>query len=142
MNKKVFFGGALGVASMALAGTASLVSAAKPETHTRDEIPAKYRWDFAAIYPDWTAWEAGMKEMEAKMDAFVTMKGTLASGPAALLKAYTAFDEIGVLQYKIYRYPQLQRDVDTRNQEVAARFQRVGAVLAKFGTATDRKSVV
>ena len=137
MNKKVFFGGALGVASMALAGTASLVSAAKPETRARDEIPAKYRWDFAAIYPDWTAWEAGMKEMEAKMDAFVTMKGTLASGPAALLKAYTAFDEIGVLQYKIYRYPQLQRDVDTRNQEVAARFQRVGAVFAKFGTATS-----
>src|SRR5262249_15727927 len=47
------------------------------------------------------------------------------------------YDEIGILQYKAYRYPQLQRDVDTRNQDVAARFQRVTAIFAKFGTATS-----
>ena len=78
-----------------------------------------------------------MKEMEAKMDAFPALKGTLAQGPAAVVKAYKAFDDIGILQYKVYRYPQLQRDVDTRNQEVAGKFQRVGAVFAKFGTATS-----
>ena len=133
MNKTVLFGGALGVASVAFAGN---VAAAKPETRVREEIPAKYRWDFSAIYPDWPAWEAGMKEMEAKMDAFVKMKGTLASGPDAVLAAYRAFDEIGILQYKVFRYPQLQRDVDTLNQDVAARYQNVGAMFAKFGTAT------
>ena len=35
----------------------------------------------------------------------------------------------------LYRYPQLQRDVDTRDQAVAGRFQRVSAVFAKFDTA-------
>jgi oligoendopeptidase F len=126
----------------ALAGAMSVffactsVSNAKPETRIRSEIPAKYRWDFSAIYPSWEAWEAGMKEMEGKMDAFAALKGTLASGPEAVLRAYKAYDEIGMLQYKVYRYPQLQRDVDTRNQEVAGKFQRVGAVFAKFGTAT------
>ena len=77
-----------------------------------------------------------MKEMDAKMDAFAALKGTLAQGPAQLLKAYQAFDEIGKLQYRVYRYPQLQRDVDTRDQAVAGRFQRVGALFAKFDTAT------
>ena len=78
-----------------------------------------------------------MKDMDAKMDAFAAMKGTLASGGAAqLLKAYQAYDEIGKLQYLTYRYPQLQRDVDTRDQAVAGRFQRVGAAFAKFATAT------
>lgn len=110
--------------------------AAKPATRNRDEIPAQYRWDFAAIYPDWAAWESGMKALESKMDAFATMQGSLASGPAALLKAYQAYDDIGMLQYRVYRYPQLQRDVDTRNQDVAGKFQRVGALFAKFGTAT------
>ncbi|MEO8135398.1 MAG: oligoendopeptidase F [Betaproteobacteria bacterium] len=75
--------------------------------------------------------------METKMDAFAALKGTLAQGPAAVVKAYQAFDEIGILQYKVYRYPQLQRDVDTRNQDIAGKFQRVGAVFAKFGTATS-----
>jgi oligoendopeptidase F len=133
MNKTILFGGALGVASMAFAGN---VVAAKPETRIRADIPAKYRWDFAAIYPNWEAWEAGMKEMELKMDAFAELKGSLSSGPAAVLKAYEAYDEIGILQYKVYRYPQLQRDVDTRDQDSAGKFQRVGAIFAKFGTAT------
>lgn len=110
---------------------------AKPDTRIRSEIPAEYRWDFAPIYPNWDAWEAGMKDFEEQMDAFAARKGTLASGADAVLSAYRAFDEIGILQYRIFRYPQLQRDVDTRDQEVAGRFQRVGALFAKFRTATS-----
>ena len=125
----------LGAATLLTTGNA--LSAAKPETRVRTEIPASYRWDFSPIYPNWEAWDAGMKEMEAKMDAFAQLKGSLANGPAAVLKAYQAFDEIGILQYRVYRYPQLQRDVDTRNQEIAGKFQRVGAIFAKFGTATS-----
>jgi oligoendopeptidase F len=51
--------------------------------------------------------------------------------------AYKAYDEIGKLQYRVYRYPQLQRDVDTRDQAVSGRFQRVGAVFARFEAATS-----
>jgi oligoendopeptidase F len=121
-------------ASLAFATAA--VSGAKPETRNRADIPSQYKWDFTPIFPNWEAWDAAMKDMEAKMDAFAALKGTLAQGPAAVLKAYRAFDEIGILQYKVYRYPQLQRDIDTRDQSVAGKFQRVGAVFAKFGTAT------
>lgn len=110
---------------------------AKPQTRVRAEIPAADRWDFTPIYANWEAWDAGMKEMEAKMDAFAALKGTLASGGATqLLKAYQAQDDIGKLQYRLYRYPQLQRDVDTRDQAIAGRFQRVGALFARFATAT------
>lgn len=116
---------------------ASAFAAAKPETRVRAEIAAQYRWDFAPIYPNWEAWEAGMKEMETKMESFAKLKGSLSKGPAAVLTAYKAYDEIGVLQYRVYRYPQLQRDVDTRNQDIAGKFQRVGAVFAKFGIATS-----
>lgn len=111
-------------------------SAPKPTTQNRAEIPAQYKWDFSPIYASWAEWDAAMTSIEAKMDAFAARKGTLKNGPAAVLSAYLAFDEIGMLQYKVYRYPQLQRDVETRNQEVAGKFQRVGAVFAKFGTAT------
>jgi oligoendopeptidase F len=134
MNKSTLLAaGMIGFAATALHEAAT---AAKPNTRNRAEIPAQYRWDFNPIYPNWEAFEASMKEMEAKMDAFAAMKGSLASGPDAVLKAYKAFDEIGQLQYKVYRYPQLQRDVDTRNQDVSGKFQRVGAVFAKFGTST------
>ncbi len=121
----------------AVLSTVTAGAVAKPQTRVRADIPAEYRWDFSPIYPNWEAWEAGMKEMEGQMTAFAAMKGTLASGGAAqLLKAYQLQDEIGKLQYRLYRYPQLQRDVDTRDQAIAGRFQRVGALFARFATAT------
>ncbi len=136
MNKPHAFRTLAAAVSLALAHNAFAASAPKPATQVRADIPTQYKWDFSPIYPTWEAWEAGMKETEAKMDAFAKLKGTLKNGPTALLKAYKAFDEIGMLEYRIYRYPQLQRDVDTRNQEISGKFQRVGAIFAKFGTAT------
>jgi len=122
--------------ALCAAAVTTAAIAAKPTTRSRAEIPAEYRWDFSAIYPNWAAWEEAMKELDVRMDAFVKLQGTLAQGPAALLHAYQSFDEIDKLQHRLYRYPQLQRDVDTRDQAVAARFQRMSAVFAKFDTAS------
>ena len=120
------------------ASATSLTAAAAtpPAPRNRADIPAEFKWDFSAIYPGWDAWEAGMHDMDAKMDAFAALKGSLAQGPAAVLKAYQAFDEIGKLQYRLFRYPQLQRDIDTRDQAVSGRYQRVAAVFARFETAS------
>src|SRR3954470_14825773 len=75
----------------------------KPTTRNRDEIATDYKWDFSPIYSDWAAWEQGMKDIEAKMDAFAALKGTLKDGPAAVLKAYRLYDEVGILQYRVFR---------------------------------------
>ncbi len=134
--KKLLLGTVAASVHLLFASSALAASAPKPATQNRAEIPAQYKWDFSPIYGSWAEWDAAMTSIEAKMDAFAARKGTLKNGPAAVLSAYQAFDEIGMLQYKVYRYPQLQRDVETRNQEVAGKFQRVGAVFAKFGTTT------
>lgn len=127
-------------ASLLAASTTMTTPAAtedeRPETRVRTEIPTEYRWDFSAIYPGWPAWEADMQRMESLMTQFVALQGTLKNGPAALLKAYQAYDEIGKLQYRLYRYPQLQRDVDSKDQAVAGRFQRVTALFARFDATT------
>jgi oligoendopeptidase F len=74
--------------------------------------------------------------MEGRMDAFAARKGSLSAGPAKLVETYKASDEIGRGAYRLYRYPQLQRDVDTRNSDISGRLQRVGALFAKFSAAT------
>jgi oligoendopeptidase F len=124
------------VGAVSASATSLTVAAVAPAIRDRADIPAEFKWDFAAIYPGWDAWEAGMCEMDEKITAFTAGKGTLGRGPAAVLGAYHAFDDIGKLQYRLYCYPQLQRDIDTRDQEVAGRFQRVTALFAKFETAS------
>ena len=122
--------------ALCAAAVTTAALAAKPTTRNRAEIPAEFRWDFATIYPGWEAWDAGLKELDGRIDAFLALKGTLAEGPAQLLKAYQAADEIGKLQYRLYWYTSLQRDTDTRDQAVAGRFQRIRAAFARFETAS------
>ena len=119
------FTAALAFCMTAPSAVSAAVSAAdpaalKPATRNRAEIPAEFRWDFSAIYPSWAAWEAGMKELDASMDAFVALKGTLAQGPARAAQGLPRLRRASASsQYRLYRYPQLQRDVDTRDQAVA-----------------------
>ena len=123
-------------AALTLAATTMMSTAAtegaRPITRVRAEIPAEYRWDFSAIYPNWAAWDADMARIEPMMTHFLQLKGTLGNGPQALLQAYRDHDEIGKLEGLLYRYPQLQRDVDGKDTVAAANFQRVQALFAKF----------
>jgi len=114
----------------------AVAATAQPQTQKRAEIAAEYKWDFTPIFASWEAWEEGLKLMQAKMDAYAALKGTLAKGPEALLHAYVLSDEVGQLQYRVYNYASLQRDIDLRDNAVNARLQRVLAVFARFSTAT------
>ena len=64
--------------ALCAAAVTTAALSAKPTTRNRAEIPAEFRWDFSSIYPNWAAWEEGMKEMDARMDAFAKLQGTLA----------------------------------------------------------------
>ena len=110
---------------------------AKPATRNRAEIPDQYKWDFTPIFASWDAWETAMLELAAKMDEYAALKGTLAGGPAAVLRAQLLSDEIGKGSYKTYYYAALQRDIDQRDNATNARLQRVDALFAKFGTASS-----
>jgi oligoendopeptidase F len=118
--------------SAALAG-----GSLKPTTQNRDDIAPEFRWDFSPIYPSWAAWEAGMADIETRITEFAKLKGTLKNGPDAVLKAYLAFDELGMLEYRVHGYTALQRDIDTRKQDISGKYQRVMALFAKLGTATS-----
>jgi oligoendopeptidase F len=109
---------------------------ATPKTKIRAEIPEKYKWNFNDMYPSWQAWELDKAKLEAKMNEFAALKGTLSKTPEGLLKAYLLSDEVGVLGTRVYRYPDLMRAVDSRDNEVSAKLQEVELLYAKFGTAT------
>ena len=126
----------LSVSLTLILGLAAGIAQAKPNTLVRDSIPDKYKWDLNQIYPDWTAWEQGLTRLQQLMDEYAGLKGTLASGPQAILKACKLSDELGIVSYKVYRYPALMNSQDTRDNSVASRLQQVQIAFAKFGVAT------
>jgi len=112
---------------------------AAPETRTRNraEITEAYKWRLDDIYPDWTAWESALAELEQRIGDFSGLKGTLASGPGQVLAAYQLNDSLGQLAYKVYFYPSLKYDEDQRDNQVNARRQRVQALMARWQEATS-----
>jgi oligoendopeptidase F len=121
---------------VAIALLAGAVNAATPGTLVRDSIPDQYKWDLSKIYSGWDAWEDGLGQLEDLMGRYSALKGTLAQGPEQVLQAYQISDSLGMILYKVYRYPALMRATDTRNNEVSGRLQRVQIMLSRFNTET------
>ena len=105
--------------------------------NSRDEIPDQYKWDLSDIYENWDAWELGLKELEAKMNEIVKFKGKIKESSENLLKVQKLDDELGILAYKVYRFPKLTSDTDTRDQEVKSKLQRVQILFAQYNTAVS-----
>ena len=102
-----------------------------PLIKSREEIPFEYTWDVTAICRDWDDWTAAYQRLEAAIDAFPSLQGTLARGPEALLAAYRAMDEIGALSYRVWYFAALQYDQDQRDNTINARRQQVQILFAK-----------
>ena len=103
----------------------------QPRTRTRDDIPPQFTWNLADIYSGWDAWDAALKEFEGKLAGYAELKGTLAEGPARLLKAFVLDDDLGQLSYKLWFYAGLNYDQDQRDNAANARRQRVQILFAK-----------
>jgi len=104
----------------------------QPPARNRADIPVEYTWNLADIYPNWETWEADRAQLEAKIEEYAALKGTLAQSPAQLLAAFRLGDALGQLAYTVYFYPSLKYDEDQRNNEINARRQSVEALFARW----------
>jgi oligoendopeptidase F len=98
----------------------------------REAVAPQYTWDLSAIFADWTAWEAGYRDLEAGIENFRRFEGTLAEGPSRLLDCLRERDRIGQLSYRVWYYPSLLYDQDQRDNAVNARRQQVQLLLARW----------
>ena len=104
-------------------------------SRNRTEIAQQYKWNLNDIFPNWERWEEGYKTLEAGIDRYAALKGTLASGPSRLLEAYQISDELGQLAYRVWYYPSLQYDEDQRDNAVNAKRQQVQILFARLAQA-------
>jgi oligoendopeptidase F len=112
-------------------------STSPARTRSRQDIDPAYTWRLEDIYPDWNAWSRDVAELESGIASYAAIKGTLASGPEALLGAYQLSDRLGQIAYKVYCYPALRYDEDQRNNDVNARRQQVQALMARWQQAAS-----
>jgi len=98
----------------------------------REDIPDRFKWNLNDIFASWETWEAAYKQLEAGIERYATLKGTIAQGPARLLEAFRLSEELGQLAYRVWYFPSLQYDQDQRDNTVNAKRQQVQILFARW----------
>jgi oligoendopeptidase F len=108
---------------------------AHSRSRRREDIPDRFKWNLNDIFESWEAWENAYKQLEAGIDRYAALKGTLAAGPARLLDAFRLAEELDQLAYRVWYYPSLQYDQDQRDNAVNAKRQQVQILFARLSQA-------
>ena len=98
----------------------------------REEIADRFKWNLNDIFPHWEEWEAAYKRLEAGIERYAALKGTLAGGPDRLLEAFKLSEELGQLAYRVWYFPSLRYDEDQRDNSVNAKRQQVQILFARW----------
>ena len=98
----------------------------------REDIGDRYKWNLTDIFPDWDAWDAGYKRLDAGIEKYAGLKGTLAGGAERLLEAFRLSEELGQLAYRVWYFPSLRYDEDQRDNTVNAKRQQVQILFARW----------
>ncbi len=110
-------------------------TATEARTRRREDIPERFKWNLSDIYPDWSVWESAYKQLDAGIDRYAALKGTLSQGPHRLLEAFRLSEELDQLAYRVWYYPSLQYDQDQRDNSVNAKKQQVQLLFARLSQA-------
>ena len=106
---------------------------AKVTKKKEQEIGKEYKWNLSDIYKDYKEWGKDYKKVEKQAEELVSYKGKLGE-EKALLEFFKKQEEMDKISYKLYRYPQLARDLNSLDKDAVENFQKVQFLFAKINT--------
>ena len=99
----------------------------------RKDIPKEYKWNLGDIYENYERWNEDLAKMEKIQEELVKFKGKFDSEDK-LLEFLKKQEESEKIAYKLYRYPQLARDLDSSDKKATENMQKIQFLFAKMGT--------
>ncbi len=100
---------------------------------TREEIPAKYKWNLTDLYASDEAWRDAVQSLTLKLDEVEQFKGTLTKSATNLLKALEFNSDLSKEASKIYLYAGMNSDLDTREMKYNGMKQELQSLFSNFG---------
>ena len=99
----------------------------------RKDIPKEYKWNLGDIYENYEEWNEDLAKMEKIQEELVGYKGKF-DKEDKLLEFLKKQEESEKIAYKLYRYPQLARDLDSSDKEATENMQKIQFLFSKMGT--------
>lgn len=111
-------------------------ASAPTAARARADVPDPERWNLADIFASWDAWKAAYDDLEHRIQAYGSRKGTLGRDARTLVEALRESDTMGQLAYKVWYYASLAHDEDQRDNAIGGRRQQVQLLFAQWRQAT------
>lgn len=102
----------------------------------RNEVPEKLRWRLEDIFTADRDWEAALKAVVPKIEAFSRHKGHLAESPACLAAALNEADLLDMELMELFSYARMRRDEDNGNNLYQDMTDRITGIYYQSATAT------
>ena len=101
---------------------------------TRKDIPDEYKWDLLDIYKNYDEWKKDYKIAESITLELAQYKGEVCKTEAKFIEFFKKQEELDKMSYKLYRYPQLARDLDAFDKIATENLQKVQILFSKMAT--------
>ena len=99
----------------------------------RSEIKQEYKWNLSDIYENYSAWEKDFEKVSELKKELAGFKGKFGN-EGKLLEFFQKQEEMDKISYKLYRYPQLARDLNSSDKEAVEHLQKVQFLFAEIST--------
>ena len=99
----------------------------------RDNIGQEYKWNLSDIYENYPAWEKDFEKVGELKRELAKFKGQFGN-EGKLLEFFQKQEEMDKISYKLYRYPQLARDLNSSDKEAVEHLQKVQFLFAEIST--------
>ena len=98
----------------------------------RSEIPDKYKWNLADIYPTDQAWREAKEALVAELPKIRVYQGTLGESAETLRRALDQLYALDKELSRLYVYASMRSDQDTRVSEYQGMKQEIAQVASSF----------
>lgn len=99
----------------------------------RSEIKQEYKWNLSDIYENYLAWEKDFEKVSDLKKELAGFKGKFGN-EGKLFEFFQKQEEMDKISYKLYRYPQLARDLNSSDKEAVEHLQKVQFLFAEVST--------
>ena len=99
----------------------------------REDIAKEYKWNLNDIYENYEKWNEDFEKMKEIEKELIGYKGSFGK-EENLLKFLKKQEELDKISYKLYRYPQLARDLNSLDKEATENLQKIQFLFAEIST--------
>ncbi|HEX8990537.1 MAG TPA: M3 family oligoendopeptidase, partial [Anaerolineales bacterium] len=101
----------------------------------RSKVAKSQTWNAESVFKNQKAWQAELNRVLGSLDSVKQFQGRLAEGPATLLEALNAYEQLVVRAERVYMYAGFAYAVDTTNQQASGSVGKAANMLGQLAAA-------